>query len=173
MFRRWFPGEGEEADDGIDFSDVSMHLRQLYPPENQTPLVFGVEYVGWLDALKDHISNERISIVLVPGLGGHVEKTWQSRNDETLWPRDLLPSQIPDARVLGFNYNTTLKRSAGNLGIRDHARGLQMRLSEDREDEVDKSRPLVFVGHSLGGLIIKQVRRIRAAAGQALTTPLR
>jgi hypothetical protein len=120
-----------------------------------------------------HISNEKISIVLVPGLGGHVEKTWQSREDKTLWPRDLLPSQIPDARVLGFSYNTTLKGSTGNSGIRDHASGLHMRLFEDRYNDVDKSRPLVFVGHSLGGLIIKQVRRIRAALGQALTTPLR
>ena len=103
--------------------------------------------------------------MLVPGLGGHVEKTWQSRKDGTLWPRDLLPSQIPNARVLGFNYNTTLKGTAGNSGIRSHAEGLMMRLFEDRYDTVDKTRPLVFVGHNLGGLIIKQVRCIQAGVG--------
>jgi hypothetical protein len=46
MFRRWLPRRGEEGDDDeIDFSDVSMHLKQLYPREEPTPLAFGVEYV--------------------------------------------------------------------------------------------------------------------------------
>ncbi|KAK0708682.1 hypothetical protein B0H67DRAFT_457434, partial [Lasiosphaeris hirsuta] len=95
------------------------------------------------------------SIVLVAGLGGHPLRTWQAA-DDTLWPRDLLPDYVSDIRVLSFNYNTTLKGSATQAGIREHAEELLMVLQNAKEDNVDALiRPVVFVGHSLGGLIIK------------------
>ncbi|KAK3689561.1 hypothetical protein B0T22DRAFT_461780 [Podospora appendiculata] len=97
-------------------------------------------------------------IVLVPGLGRelHHAATWKA-DDLTVWPRDLLPSDLPDIRVLSFNYTTTLTGTTSEAGIRDHAKDLVILLSNEREeDELARLRPIVFVGHSLGGIIIKR-----------------
>lgn len=100
------------------------------------------------------------SIILVPGLGGHFEETWQA-DDKTIWPRDMLPREkygIPDIRVLSFQYNTSLEGSTSQGGIRDHAQDLVIWLRDNREDDEAASlRPLVFIGHSLGGIVIKHV----------------
>lgn len=101
------------------------------------------------------------SIVLVPGLGGDYLGTWKADDEPgTVWPRDLLPlpHYLPDVRVVSFKYNTSLNGTTSQAGIRDHANDLLVWLSNDREDDEAASlRPLVFVGHSLGGIIIKRV----------------
>jgi len=97
-----------------------------------------------------------ISIVLVAGLGGHPKETWRAA-DGTLWPKQLLPEHIQNIRVLSFNYNNTLKGTTSQAGIDEHAEDLLVTLFNAKEDEDAKLRPIVFVGHSLGGLIIKQV----------------
>ncbi|KAK3990806.1 hypothetical protein QBC44DRAFT_238553, partial [Cladorrhinum sp. PSN332] len=102
---------------------------------------------------------------MVAGLGGHHRKTWESEVDGTVWPRDLLHYHIgPDVeiRVLSFHYNTTLRGTTSKAGIREHASDLLARLYDEREDDQYANlRPLLFVGHSLGGMIIK--RAITAA----------
>jgi hypothetical protein len=100
----------------------------------------------------------RNSIVFVPGLGGHYIGTWEA-DDGTVWPRDLLPALVPGLRILSFQYNTSLNGTTSQGGIRDHANDLLIWLFNDREDDETASmRPLVFVGHSLGGMVIKRVR---------------
>ncbi|KAH6849648.1 hypothetical protein B0I37DRAFT_291407, partial [Chaetomium sp. MPI-CAGE-AT-0009] len=96
-------------------------------------------------------------IILVPGLGGDYIGTWKGDDEvETVWPKDLLPHYIPGLRVLSFKYNTSLNGTTSQAGIRDHANDLLVWLFNDREDDETASlRPLVFVGHSLGGIIIK------------------
>jgi len=71
----------------------------------------------------------------------------------------MLPPHIPHSiRVFSFQYNTSLNGAATNLGIRQHADDLLVRLADDREDdEAAALRPIIFVGHSLGGMIIKRV----------------
>ncbi|KAK4199524.1 hypothetical protein QBC40DRAFT_153488, partial [Triangularia verruculosa] len=104
-------------------------------------------------------------IIMVAGLGGHYLGTWEADVDGTVWPRDLLREHIDDKiemRVFSFHYNTTLRGTTSKAGIRDHAHDLLSKLYDQREDDqYVKLRYLVFVGHSLGGMIIK--RAITAA----------
>jgi len=51
--------------------------------------------------------NLYISIVCVHGLGGGYE-TWIK--DDVLWPRDLLPAVLPQARVFLFGHNYSVMR---------------------------------------------------------------
>jgi len=62
------------------------------------------------------------SIVAVHGLNGHREKSWTDDKSGVLWLRDLLPHQVPNARVLTFGYDAdTLKLSgASQLSLNDH-----------------------------------------------------
>ncbi|KAI9155676.1 Ankyrin-3 [Paramyrothecium foliicola] len=56
-----------------------------------------------------------------------------------------------------FGYNAALMKNFSALGIRDHARGLLTLLRDKRDNEDAASRPIVFVSHSLGGIVVKQV----------------
>ncbi|KAK3365364.1 hypothetical protein B0T24DRAFT_724217 [Lasiosphaeria ovina] len=112
-------------------------------------------------------------IVVVPGLGGHHSRTWEGA-DLTLWPRDLLPPKISKRiRIRSFRYNTTLQGTVSEAGISDHAKELLDELSNDREDdEAAALRPLIFVGHSLGGMIIKKALFLAHKKTQTRFRPL-
>jgi hypothetical protein len=101
---------------------------------------------------------------MVAGLGGHYIKTWEAI-DGTVWPRDFLPKhaeELPEPlklRIRSFHYNTTIKGTTSTVGLRDHASDLVRKLYNDREDDVTAAiRPIIFIGHSLGGMLIKRVR---------------
>ncbi len=46
-----------------------------------------------------------LSIVAVHGLDGHREKTWTANNG-VMWLRELLPTEIPHARILTYGYDS-------------------------------------------------------------------
>ncbi|KAF6807094.1 nb-arc and ankyrin domain protein [Colletotrichum plurivorum] len=80
-----------------------------------------------------------------------------SQLDECFWPRDLLANDFPRARIFTYGYDSSVSHffeGAANVSnIRDHARDLLLRLSGDRSD--CGNRRLIFVAHSLGGLVVK------------------
>lgn len=98
------------------------------------------------------------SIVAVHGLNpkgkeNHAEKTWTK--NEKLWLRDFLAPKYPHARILIFGYNSNVINDANTMDIQHHATNLLNRLESKRRD--NPGRPLIFVAHSLGGLVVKRV----------------
>lgn len=111
-------------------------------------------------------------ICFVHGLSGHRINTWS--DGKIMWPRDLLPEKIPNARIMTvrlsdkvagdidnvqFGYESNPIRflqQQGTQTILSHAQDLLQELKIEREDEEQQKRPIIFVGHSMGGLIIKQ-----------------
>lgn len=79
---------------------------------------------------------------------------------EVFWPRDLLKQDFPTARIMTFGYNSTILHALGaaNQGnISSHARNLLYELESKRRLAPD--RHLVFIVHSLGGIIVKEALR--------------
>lgn len=70
-------------------------------------------------------------------------------------PRNLLPKAHPNTRVLSYGYPGDIYEIDSVAGIREHAKTL-LNLLDMRRDDLDASRPIVFVAHCLGGLIAKQ-----------------
>jgi len=95
-----------------------------------------------------------LSIVAVHGLGGHWEDTWTDENGK-LWLRDFLPSQIPEARIMSFGYNADTANSKAVTDIDDVATDLLNRLGRERLGQA-KTRPILFICHSLGGIVVKK-----------------
>lgn len=104
-----------------------------------------------------------IDIVAVHGLGGHFENTWtwnpaDSPGEKPCnWLKDLLPSEFPNARILSFGYNSAVALSKSIADISMFGEMLLTRTLMERMKPWQRNRPIIFVGHSLGGIVIKKV----------------
>ena len=95
------------------------------------------------------------SIVAVHGLGGDWERTWTDENGK-LWLRDFLPMQLPTARIMSYSYNSATVFSKADTDINDEAAMLLDRLNGERRSGEEITRPIVFVSHNLGGILVKK-----------------
>lgn len=75
------------------------------------------------------------------------------------WLRDLLPSKLPQARVLTFGYKAEALASSGEGSsdqILSHAKTLIAELHATRDLSHSNSRPIIFICHGLGGILVKR-----------------
>lgn len=118
----------------------------------------------YIEVLVAH-DNPDLDIVFVHGLNpkgseNHARNTWTHSGDTshaaTFWPQALLPESVPTARILLFAYNSSILANASNAPVHGHANTLLNRLHNKRREETEKHRPIIFIAHSLGGLLVKQ-----------------
>lgn len=160
----WFKMEDEEIE-----VDVNSHFRGL-TPLNYAPNP-SLEYVVRsipLILLASHFTVRvpdtiLFSIIAVTGLAGHAFGSWRSRKTGKMWLRDILPTDLPHARIMTYGYDTKLTGSKCNARISDYAREFLATIIDARRE--DPHRPIIFIGHSLGGLLIKEVRMINLLSG--------
>lgn len=121
------------------------------------------------------------SIVAVHGLGGDAFDTWTASSTKKLWLYDFLPDSIygKNARISTFGYDARAFTAPWSQSTKDSGRVLvfaeqllndvddsrttpeasrQQRPSALAYDVQEKDRPIIFVAHSLGGLVVKSVR---------------
>jgi hypothetical protein len=125
------------------------------------------------------------SIVFIHGIQGHPEKTWTHGEKESpksksglakifrrkkpvdsessgtthlFWPKDLLAKDLPHTRILTYGYDSLVskffKGPANQSGILAHGEALLSALEISRRGF--RERPIIFIVHSLGGVILKQ-----------------
>lgn len=100
-------------------------------------------------------------MVFIHGLNGHPYDTWTSETSKTFWPGQLLPTAIDEeqARVLVYGYNADVASLIDGVSknkIHIHAEQLVAELYANRRTQKATERPLIFVTHSLGGLVVKR-----------------
>lgn len=100
-----------------------------------------------------------VDIIFVHGLAGDRERTW---GGDIFWPQELLPKKLRNARILTFGYDAYITRVAQvtQNKIRDHARDLVNKLAGVRNSEKASTRPIIFVVHSLGGIVCKDALQV-------------
>lgn len=76
------------------------------------------------------------------------------------WPKDWLPKDCRNLRILGVNYNTSLSMWASicpseksKFTLNDHSEMLLQKLKNAGLG----NKPIVWIAHSMGGLIVKNM----------------
>jgi hypothetical protein len=87
----------------------------------------------------------------------HAWDTWRTPSGPTgrLWLRDDLPGQIPPCRIFIYEYNSAAVYGTSRATFIDKANDLLESVRMERVG-VPRSRPIIFLGHTMGGLLIKQ-----------------
>ncbi|KAI1325369.1 Alpha/Beta hydrolase protein [Xylariaceae sp. FL0255] len=126
---------------------------------------------SWIREIRDAFSEQKlgiktlfdvddavVDIIFVHGLNGHRDHTWSAEKSSESWPRLFLPSSLPEARILTYGYDAAVvswRASISGNRIGDHSMNLLSALATYRAVDGTDHRPIIFVAHSLGGLIVK------------------
>lgn len=102
------------------------------------------------------------SIVAVHGLNGDAIKSFTSGKNQKFWlgDEDMLPRDLANCRILTFSYPASVAAVFGKTSsetILQHATTLVHESVADRQMDKGMERPVVFLCHSLGGIIVKRV----------------
>ena len=89
--------------------------------------------------------------------GNHSPGPGQKSKGSIYWPRDLLPKVVPDVRIFTWGYDADIAgfSSASRNTIHQHAGNLLSDLVDLRAESEQNQKPIIFVVHSLGGIIVK------------------
>ncbi|PON27255.1 hypothetical protein TGAM01_v203636 [Trichoderma gamsii] len=104
--------------------------------------------------------DHKVDIIAICGLGGHAFGSFKERGGEHMWLRDALPHGITAesgqriARIMVYGYESNIPDSDSFQNLEDLGTALH---SDLRTLVFDGSfKPIVFIAHSLGGLVVKQ-----------------
>lgn len=68
----------------------------------------------------------------------------------------MLPAYVPRARIIAYRYESRWHTKAPITRLQLCGEGLVQALHAFRQDN-ERDRPLLFLGHSLGGLVVQYV----------------
>ncbi|KAL7931190.1 hypothetical protein V8C35DRAFT_323889 [Trichoderma chlorosporum] len=124
----------EMGDVDINFDQHFFGFTQLYTPKADKPVT--------------------ADIIAITGLDGHAYGSWRGKgNLGRMWLRHFLSKDLPYCRTMTYGYNSKLS-TRGNDTIMDYSRGLMEALKKIRNTEELRQRPLFFIAHSFGGIIL-------------------
>ena len=101
---------------------------------------------------------KHVDVVAVHGLMGDPFETWKHENGK-MWLKDFLVEDMPSARIMTFGYDSAVALSKSVGKIEDNALSLLNQLGVERSPPNPafwNKRPIAFVCHSLGGIIVKK-----------------
>jgi tetratricopeptide (TPR) repeat protein/pimeloyl-ACP methyl ester carboxylesterase len=107
---------------------------------------------------------KRSNVIFLHGLGGDLRRTWQhGPDDRSFWPR-WLAEDVPGLAVYSIGYEASVSRWRGTaMHLADRAANVFARMLAEPELQ---SGQLVLIGHSLGGLVIKQLLQNAESEGR-------
>ncbi|RWA06025.1 hypothetical protein EKO27_g9081 [Xylaria grammica] len=77
-----------------------------------------------------------------------------------MWLRDLLPSELKNARIATYSYQSDWRDPGVETTLRQCSEQFLNVIYQNRRCGEGSQRPLILIGHSLGGLVIQQALNI-------------
>jgi len=96
-----------------------------------------------------------LDIVALHGITGDAYDTWTHENKK-FWLQDFVPKELPGARIFSFGYPAEVFCSLGTGNLDTFARSLLEDLKRERRRKEDQQRRIIFICHSMGGLVVKK-----------------
>jgi hypothetical protein len=116
-------------------------------------------------ATKVSVPEPAVDIVFIHGVAGHSLWTWRAGpakpdgSGEICWPRDWIPKDFPNSRIITVSYEVYLSRWEGSaVPLTQQSLTILKKLKLANIG----SRPVIFVVHSFGGLVVKDMLRYAA-----------
>lgn len=128
------------------------------PANSSNRLLIDTHFRG-LTVLNDVPPAEhRFDCIVLPGLARHPLLSWHGGQggDAFNWVRDALPSVLPGVRVFLYGFGPELANASFVDATVASAEALMSILEEDGFS-APTTKPLLFIAHSLGGLILKRL----------------
>ncbi|KAL7274139.1 hypothetical protein RUND412_002973 [Rhizina undulata] len=148
----------------VDFQPIPQFLHDVAQDKTESKkwhlqmgdstLVIDVNFYGFTQLYQvkgTEVAAE--SIVAVTGLGGHAYGSWRGKQTKKMWLRDFLAQDLPNCRTMIYGYNTNLN-SRGIHTLNDYKIGFLNEIAKIRKSEEEIRRPIIFIGHSFGGIVI-------------------
>ncbi|KAH7236573.1 hypothetical protein BKA59DRAFT_460104 [Fusarium tricinctum] len=146
-----------------------MHVQNDVTDKPSQPVTLSLdqEFLGITTLFAPGDDDHKLDIIALAGLGGHAFGSFKERDGEHMWLRDDLPYDLtplsnerPMARIMTYGYKSVVVNSTSCQNFEDIATQLIASLRSLAEGPT--TRPIVFIAHSLGGIIVKQALIILA-----------
>ncbi|PLB50321.1 hypothetical protein P170DRAFT_405285 [Aspergillus steynii IBT 23096] len=126
---------------------------------NSRDFILDTHFIG-LTPLNDtsHLQNS-YNCIAISGLASHPFGSWQPKGGDKrfMWIRDDLAKHARGGAAILYGYDSKLNGSSSFQNINDLAKELIDQLFSHRAP--GSVTPLIFLAHSLGGLVVKQALR--------------
>ncbi|KAN0066705.1 hypothetical protein V8E54_015175 [Elaphomyces granulatus] len=102
-------------------------------------------------------SEATADIVAIHGLNGHPYGSWLSKSaNPRMWLYDFLPEDAPNCRVIIYGYKSNIfdEKTHPRHELFIQAERLNATLNNIRNTAESARRPLIFLAHSYGGLVL-------------------
>ncbi|KAI0383586.1 hypothetical protein F5Y04DRAFT_278767 [Hypomontagnella monticulosa] len=146
---------------------TSKELKKVESSKRFEPRKIKAQEIG-LKVLREpmDIEDTEVDIVAVHGIGVHPEETWVFKGNDVNWLKHetMLPAAVPKSRIMAFGYasywfgDDAVKQSLDSV-----AKKLLVALKRQRKNCLN--RPIVFIGHCFGGLVIQRAYTLAKAYG--------
>jgi WD40 repeat protein/pimeloyl-ACP methyl ester carboxylesterase len=120
----------------------------------------------------------QVDFVFVHGLRGGSVKTWCDKEDlDLFWPKEWLAVDEDlrhRVRTSSFGYaNDWLTSKSSQLTLHDFGRDLIYQLDNSPYLRKDQHKPIVLIGHSMGGLVIKKAFLLAHQQGKEIASRIK
>ena len=157
-FRKYLPRFRNPSDSRYD---VANSKDKSVPPKTSNPLQEpGLHPLSDGLLLPGETRSEvyGVDIVAIHGLNGTADKSWTDERTGNFWLQDDLPRDIPGARIFTYSYQSKMLLSRSEATINDYAQALLLHLQSVRKGQ--NERAIIFIAHSLGGIVCKEALKI-------------
>ncbi|XP_046850045.1 protein SERAC1-like isoform X2 [Xenia sp. Carnegie-2017] len=167
MIRKGWLRDLQEWIKSMDSIVKSHSLRTLMNLERNSELDDVFEDGIFVVAPETNFGRVEVDLVFLHGLRGGPFRTWRSRRETSTetcttdcWPRDWLPVDLPECRVIVVEYDTELSGWTSKCPVQSEGSTIDYRVSKILSKLMNAGvgkRPVVWICHSLGGLTVKQI----------------
>lgn len=142
-------------------SIIAVHGLAAHPVYTWVKSIRKSEAIKTRGSALSYLLSNEVNRDVLPG------RVNEKGDREVIWLKDLLPDAIPDIRVLNFNYASNYILKAPKENLRSIAQRLAQAVYDFRKADETYGRPIIFLGHSFGGVVVEEVNVVTTLTRQS------